>query len=378
MSIIDKVGQVRVPNSGKTLIEEKRIVEIHSDENGFLVKYNSDNLKREEKRQIEDVIYEIALSKFELKQIKILSYSNSTEKKQNPASSQGTKKASLQVGHGPMGAEKKRVKSVGKILAIASGKGGVGKSTFSTNLALSLKNEGKRVGLLDADIYGPSIPMMLGCRDQKPGGNDQKKIVPVEAHGIKLISFGFFIGEQDPVIWRGPMLGGVLNQFLFDVEWGELDYLIIDLPPGTGDMQLSLAQLAEIDGVLIISTPQDVALLDAKKGLAMFRQVNVPILGMVENMAYFAPDDMPEKKYYIFGEGGVESAAKEIGVPFLGQVPMEIALREGSDKGFPYMANDNYKERPVWKAFSSIAKSLSFEAKSKDNKGKGFIGRIFK
>jgi ATP-binding protein involved in chromosome partitioning len=266
-----------------------------------------------------------------------------------------------------------------RVIAVSSNKGGVGKSTVAVNLAFSLKNLGKKVGLLDADIYGPSMPMLLNKREAKPGATSEKKILPIDAYGIPFISFGLFINEKDPVIWRGPMLGGVLNQFLFDVAWTDLDYLIIDLPPGTGDMQLSMVQATEIDGVIVVSTPQDVAILDSRKGLNMFNQVKIPILGMVENMSYFVPDDAPQKKYFIFGEGGVKKAAAELNVNLLAEIPLELALREGSDKGQPYMNEKKYEGRPVWNAYMTLAKNIehSFNDSPKEGEQKGFFKRLF-
>ena len=223
------------------------------------------------------------------------------------------------------------------------------------------------------------MPMLLNQRGTKPGATDDKKILPIDAYGIPFISFGLFINEKDPVIWRGPMLGGVLNQFLFDVAWEGLDYLIIDLPPGTGDMQLSMIQATDIDGAIVVSTPQDVALLDSKKGLAMFNQVKVPILGMVENMSYFVPDDNQSKKYFIFGEGGVKKAAQELNVNLLAEIPLEIALREGSDTGKPYMNEKKYEGRPVWNAYMSLAKNVDqcFNEQSTTDEPKGFFKRLF-
>lgn len=249
-----------------------------------------------------------------------------------------TTPAQIKAGHGTVG-NKRPVPGVGKIIAIGSGKGGVGKSTFTANLALALRRQGHSVGIIDADIYGPSLPMIFGKRDEKPRSNAERKIIPVDAHGIRFMSFGFFINESDPVIWRGPMLGGVLNQFLFDVDWTGTDYLLIDLPPGTGDIQLSMIQNAHVDGCIIISTPQDVALLDAKKGLEMFRKMNLPIIGMVENMSAFICDGCG-KTHHIFGKGGVEEAVKQLNTKLIGSIPLEISLRAGSDEGVPYMSNE--------------------------------------
>ena len=228
------------------------------------------------------------------------------------------------------------------------------------NLALALKIQGKKVGLLDGDIYGPSVPILLGQRNIHPkaASKEGKKIEPINIHELKFISFGSFIPESDPVIWRGPMLGGVLNQFLFDVDWGELDYLVIDLPPGTGDIQLSLIQNVKIDGTVVVSTPQQVALLDTKKGLNMFKRMNIPVLGMIENMSYFVPEDDQNKKYFIFGKGGVEKVAHELDVPFLGGIPLATSIRETSDLGNPYMNHKEFDKDFVWKSYMEISQKL--------------------
>jgi ATP-binding protein involved in chromosome partitioning len=222
--------------------------------------------------------------------------------------------------------------SVGNIIAVASGKGGVGKSTVSTNLAIALAQDGARVGLLDADFYGPNIPMMMGVRQMPPPVGD--RIMPTAAHGVKLVSLGFILKPDQPAPWRGPMLHTALRQFLADVEWGELDYLVIDMPPGTGDVQMSLAQEWPVTGGVIVTTPQNVALSDVRKGLALFRQFEVPILGIVENMSYFiAPDT--GKRYDIFGQGGGKRYAQEMGVPFLGELPLDPRIAAGGDTGKP-------------------------------------------
>lgn len=227
-------------------------------------------------------------------------------------------------------------RGVRNFIAVASGKGGVGKSTIAANLAVALAKTGASVGLVDTDIYGPSVPVMFGIDTSvKPRVNDERKIIPLEAHGVKLLSMGFLVDEKDAVVWRGPMVSSAVRQFLGDAEWGELDYLILDLPPGTGDIQLTIVQTVPLTGAVIVSTPQDVALADARKGVAMFRKVNVPVLGIVENMAYFTPPDLPDRKYYLFGEGGARRFAEEAEAPFLGEVPIEQALRESGDSGTP-------------------------------------------
>lgn len=230
------------------------------------------------------------------------------------------------------------IQGVKNIVAISSGKGGVGKSTVAVNIAVSLAQSGAAVGMLDADIYGPNTPTMLGLEGaivqvRKEAGADV--LEPAFNHGIKLVSMGFLIDKDQPVVWRGPMLNGIIRQFLYQVDWGELDYLIVDLPPGTGDAQLTMAQAVPMAGAVIVTTPQTVALLDSRKGLKMFQQLNIPVLGIVENMSYFVPPDAPDKQYDIFGSGGGERTAQELGVALLGRVPLEIPLREGGDIGLP-------------------------------------------
>jgi len=229
-----------------------------------------------------------------------------------------------------------QIPGVKAIIAVASGKGGVGKSTIAVNLALALAKLGKRVGLLDADIYGPSIPRMLGIRD-KPEARG-KKLLPMENWGIKTMSIGFLVEEAAPVIWRGPMVQSALTQMMMDVEWGELDVLVVDMPPGTGDAQLTMAQRVPLAGAVIVSTPQDIALIDARKGAAMFTKTHVPILGVVENMAYFVSPGSGEKSY-IFGQGGARRLAAELGADFLGEVPLYQSVRETSDAGKPIVGS---------------------------------------
>ncbi|MCG9899637.1 MAG: Mrp/NBP35 family ATP-binding protein [Sediminibacterium sp.] len=236
--------------------------------------------------------------------------------------------------------------SVKNIIAVVSGKGGVGKSTVSANLALALAQGGAKVGLMDADIYGPSVPIMFGVRGERPmmkDVNGKGMIVPLKKYGIELMSIGLLVDEKNAVVWRGPMVSSAVRQFVTDVDWGELDYLVIDMPPGTGDIHLTLMQTVPVTGVVIVTTPQPVALADAKKGIAMFgqAQVNVPIIGLVENMAYFTPAELPENKYYLFGKEGGKKLAEEYELPFLGQVPIIMSIREGGDLGKPAMMSDD-------------------------------------
>lgn len=238
--------------------------------------------------------------------------------------------------------KEKLLPGVKNTIAVASGKGGVGKSTVAVNLAVALAKDGASVGLIDADIYGPSIPLMLGVKEQpKMIGDDPNnvKLIPLESYGVKLMSIGFLIDDNTPVIWRGPMASGAIKQFMSDVIWGDLDYLIFDLPPGTGDIQLTLVQTIPLTGAVIVTTPQDVALIDARKALRMFQRVNVTVLGLIENMSYFiAPDT--GKRYEIFGNGGGKRAAEEMGIPFLGDIPINPLIREGGDTGKPIVVAD--------------------------------------
>lgn len=236
----------------------------------------------------------------------------------------------------PQPQQKPEVPGVASIVAVASGKGGVGKSTCAVNLALGLQIQGLKVGILDADIYGPSLPRMLGISG-KPNSADGKRLEPMEKWGLKVMSMGFMVEEDTPMIWRGPMVMSALQQMIFDVNWGELDVLVVDMPPGTGDAQLTMAQRVPLTGAVIISTPQDIALLDARKGLNMFRKVEVPVLGMIENMSYFLCPSCGDRSD-IFGHGGAHQTADELGVDFLGEVPLHMTIRETSDAGTPITA----------------------------------------
>ncbi|HTB99182.1 MAG TPA: Mrp/NBP35 family ATP-binding protein [Ferruginibacter sp.] len=246
---------------------------------------------------------------------------------------------------------------VKNIIAVVSGKGGVGKSTVASNLALALSEGGAKVGLMDADIYGPSVHIMFGVRGERPMMREvdgKGVIVPLERYGIKLMSIGLLIDERQAVVWRGPMVSSAIKQFVSEVDWGELDYLIIDMPPGTGDIHLTVVQTVPVTGVIVVTTPQTVALADAKKGIAMFgqAQLKVPIIGLVENMSYFTPAELPNNKYYLFGKDGGKNLAEEFDIPFLGQIPIVQSIREGGDLGIPVMAGD---DAIVKKAFTDFA-----------------------
>ena len=247
-----------------------------------------------------------------------------------------------------------RIPGVRHVIAVASGKGGVGKSTIAANLAVALEQTGVDVGLCDCDIYGPSISLMFGTRE-RPMATEENKIVPIDQYGLRLMSMGFLLDDTSPAILRGPMVTRYTQQFLRQVEWGELDYLVLDLPPGTGDIQLTIVQTVALSGAIIVTTPQEVALIDARKAATMFDKVNVPVLGLVENMSYFvSPSD--GKRYDIFGSGGGEREAKRLRVPLLGQIPIDIATREAGDRGIPIVGGD--RQSPVTAEFKKIAENL--------------------
>jgi ATP-binding protein involved in chromosome partitioning len=254
---------------------------------------------------------------------------------------------------------------VKNIIAVVSGKGGVGKSTVAANLALALSQGGAKVGLMDADIYGPSVPIMFGVRGERPMMMEiegKGMIVPLEKYGIKLISIGLLVDEKSAVVWRGPMASSAIRQFVTDVFWDELDYLVVDMPPGTGDIHLTLMQTVPVTGVVVVTTPQDVALADAKKGIAMFgqSQLNVPLIGLVENMSYFIPAELPDNKYYIFGKDGGKRLADEYDIPFLGQIPLVQSIREGGDVGVPVMVSDDAITQKAFREFTAhVVRSVS-------------------
>ncbi len=256
--------------------------------------------------------------------------------------------------------QRQGIPGVRQVIAVSSGKGGVGKSTVAVNLACALAASGLRVGLLDADIYGPNAPTMLGVADRSPevrGSGNEQVLEPIESCGIAMVSMGLLIQENQPVVWRGPMLNGIIRQFLYQVNWGERDVLVVDLPPGTGDAQLTLAQAVPMAGVVIVTTPQQVSLQDARRGLAMFLQMGVPVLGVVENMTAFIPPDLPDRRYALFGSGGGRTLAEEAGVPLLAQLPMEMPVLEGGERGLPVVLAAPGSASGL--AFTSLAQQLA-------------------
>ena len=348
--ITKAIETITAPGEGKSLIESGAVKNIVTFDKEIIVDVTIANPTLQAKKKIEVEIMKVLHQLIDVKaDVKV----NVTSDTKNE----------------PLKPEKPKVPGIKNIIAIASGKGGVGKSTITSNMAISLQKMGFNVGILDADIYGPSIHLMFDVANAKPLSveiDGRSKMVPVESYGIKLLSLGFFTDPNQAVIWRGAMASKALNQLIFDAHWGELDFLLIDLPPGTGDIHLSIVQSVPITGAVIVSTPQNIALADAKKGVAMFKQetINVPVLGIVENMSYFTPAELPDNKYYIFGKDGAKNLAEDIETAFLGEIPLVQSIREGGDVGHPVALQDN---SPLEKAFSEITKNTLTELVKRNN-----------
>lgn len=334
---------ITAPGEGKSLIASNSVTNVVTFEKEVIVDVTISNPSLQAKKKVEVEIIKVIHDKvYEKADVKV----NVSVKMAEVAKStkiQGTK-----------------IEGVQNIIAVASGKGGVGKSTITANLAVTLSKMGFKVGILDADVYGPSMPIMFDVADARPLAaevNGRSKMLPVESYGIKLLSLGFFTDANQAVIWRGAMANKALNQLIFDADWGELDFLLVDLPPGTGDIHLSMVQAIPLTGAVIVSTPQNIALADAKRGVAMFQQENiqVPVLGIVENMSYFTPAELPENKYYIFGKDGARNLAEDLDVAFLGEVPLVQSIREAGDVGHPVALQD---DTPLENAFIDITKNM--------------------
>ena len=320
--ILEALKTITVPGEGQNMVESGAVnnVNVFGDEVIIDLTINNPSLQARKKTEVEilKVIHDQVYVKAKIKvNIKV-----NTEKKETQT------------------LKGKPIPGIKNIVAVASGKGGVGKSTVTANLAVCLAKMGFKVGVLDADIYGPSMPIMLDVVNERPlavNVDGKSKMQPVENYGVTLLSIGFFTKPDQAVVWRGPMAAKALNQMIFDAAWGELDFLLLDLPPGTGDIHLSIMQSLPITGAVVVSTPQNVALADAKKGVAMFQQdsINVPVLGIIENMAYFTPEELPQNKYYIFGENGAKNLSADLNVPFLGELPIVQSIREAGDYGRP-------------------------------------------
>ena len=342
--ILSAFSTISAPGEGQNLVESGAIknVQVFGDEVVVDVTIGNPSLQAKKKTEV-SILQVIHAEVHPKAKIKVNLTVEAPEKTENSNLIKG-----------------KPIPGIKNIIAVASGKGGVGKSTFTANLAVSLAKMGFEVGLLDADIYGPSQPLMFDVENEKPLAIDvegKSKMKPVSNYGVKLLSIGFFTEKDQAVIWRGPMAAKALNQMIFDAHWGELDFLIVDLPPGTGDIHLSIMQSLPITGAVVVSTPQEVALADARKGIAMFEQdaIQVPVLGIIENMSYFTPAELPENKYYIFGEGGAKHLAERMGVTLLGEIPLVQSVREAGDVGRPAALQDN---TTISEAFETLTKEV--------------------
>ena len=341
-AVLNTLKKISVPGEGENIIDKGVVknVMIFGDQVDIDLQLENPSLQARKKlevtilKAIHEQVYEKAKININIKVVPVKNQINSIKGKPIPG--------------------------IENIIAISSGKGGVGKSTVTSNIAVTLAQMGCKVGILDADIYGPSIPTMFDMEGSKPLSvevNGKSKMKPIENYGVKILSIGFFTKPEQAVIWRGPMAAKALNQMIFDAAWGDLDFLLIDLPPGTGDIHLSIVQSLPISGAMVVSTPQNIALADAKKGISMFQQENiqVPVLGVIENMSYFTPEELPENKYYIFGERGAEYLAKDKGVPFLGSLPLVQSVREASDYGRPACLQE---KTAIANEFIQITKNL--------------------
>ncbi len=338
---------ITAPGEGKSLIENKNVTNVVTFGNEVLLDIVISNPTLQAKKKLESEITRVLKSNIDSQiEVKI------NVKVQQPEIKEKTNQI-----------RGKEIPTIKNIIAIASGKGGVGKSTITANTAISLAKMGFSVGVLDADIYGPSQHIMFDVEKAKPlsvNVEGRSKMKPIENYGVKLLSLGFFTNPNQAVIWRGPMASKALNQLIFDADWGELDFLLIDLPPGTGDVHLSIVQALPISGAVIVSTPQNIALADAKKGVAMFQQesINVPVLGIIENMAYFTPEELPNNKYYIFGQNGAKNLAEDLKTKFLGEVPLVQSIREAGDVGRPVALQE---KTILEKSFHDITKEMVSE-----------------
>ncbi len=341
--ILKALENITVPGEGQNMVESGAVtnIQVFGDEVEVDITIKNPSLQARKKTEVE-ILKIIHEKVYEKAKIKInLKVEAATKPKVNEIKG-------------------KAIPGIQSIIAVASGKGGVGKSTVTANLAVTLAKMGFNVGLLDTDIYGPSMPIMFDVALEKPlsiNVDGKNKMKPVENYGVKLLSIGFFTQPNQAVIWRGPMASKALNQMIFDAHWGELDFLLLDLPPGTGDIHLSIMQSLPVTGAVVVSTPQEIALADARKGVAMFQQeaINVPVLGIVENMAYFTPEELPENKYHIFGKDGAKHLAEDLKVPFLGEIPLVQSIREAGDIGRPAALQT---ATPTEEAFESLTKNV--------------------
>lgn len=350
--IINALSTFTLPGEAKDPISSEKVRNIQIFGHEVLLDIEIDNPTLQYKKKLEvDCIKAIHEHVYEKADVKVNLIVNAPEKKPNVIRGN-------------------EIPGVKNIIAIASGKGGVGKSTITANLAVALADRGYKVGLVDADIYGPSMPIMFDVIKAKPSGieiNGKRKILPVKNYGVKLLSIGFFANTDQAVVWRGAMASKALNQMLWDADWGDLDFLLVDLPPGTGDIHLSLVQAIPVTAALVISTPQTIALADAKKGVAMFQMdaINVPVLGLIENMSYFSPEELPENKYYIFGQQGTKDLAEKLSLPLLAEIPLVQSVREAADLGRPAVLQG---ATPIAEKFISLADKVVQEINKRNEK----------
>ena len=341
--ILNALGTLKASGEGENLVVSKAIANIVILDKEVIIDVISSNPTLQAKKKLEvDIMKTIHKHIDQNLEVKV-----------------NVKTKAIDVKPAPIVSDKS-IPGIKNIIAVASGKGGVGKSTITANIAVSLAKMGFSVGILDADVYGPSMPMMFDVENEKPKAttvDGKSKMVPVENYGVKMLSLGFFTNPDQAVIWRGAMASKALNQMIFDADWGELDFMLIDLPPGTGDIHLSIVQSVPVTGAVIVSTPQNIALADAKKGVSMFQQsdINVPVLGIIENMSYFTPDELPDNKYYIFGKDGAKNLAVDIETTFLGEIPLVQSIRESGDIGRPVALQDN---SPLEVAFTEATKNM--------------------
>lgn len=344
--IYDALEKITEPGGGKNLVENGNVTNVVTFGEEVIVDVTINNPSLQAKKKIEVEIMRAIHKEVDQKIDVKVNVKVEVQEKENPNLIRG-----------------KQIPNIQNIIAVASGKGGVGKSTITSNLAISLSKMGFNVGVLDADVYGPSQHIMFDVERSRPlsvNVNGRSKMKPIENYGVKLLSLGFFTNPNQAVIWRGPMASKALNQLIFDADWGELDFLLIDLPPGTGDVHLSIVQALPITGAVVVSTPQNIALADAKKGVAMFQQesIQVPVLGIIENMAYFTPEELPNNKYYIFGKDGAKNLSEDLNVKFLGEIPIVQSIREAGDVGHPVALQENTE---LEKIFTETTKEMVSE-----------------
>ena len=375
------LGEIKWPGDSKSLIDRQCVGEIEVEDHEVIIELNLSGLSRAQRHELEDEVTQkvAALEGVEEVSLDVSSDDVIVPEPSAPRSEPGLTvtpaRTQNQTPTPTVKPAQSALSNVKNLIGIASGKGGVGKSTVAANLALALQAKGAKVGLCDIDIYGPSIPIQMGVVDAKPTvSTDHKKFVPVEAYGVKVMSIGFLVDEDTPVIWRGPIVSSVVKQFLEDVVWGELDYLVIDMPPGTGDAQLTLSQTAPLTGALIVTTPSELALVDAQKGLQMFRKVEIPVLGLIENMSHYVCGSCGDKSTP-FNSGGTSKLCEQFNVELLAELPLDHKIQRGGDNGRPVVSDE--PESPQAKAFVNLAEALIKKCPFEKTEKKGVLSSLF-